>query len=524
MVRLSWLPYKEDYMKYKLLVSLASVVILANCIPSVVLNKLWKAEPKPGKSLAIVLSDKNISVDYTGDVKNEFGKGNMTALIKANVKALLYHDLVKEANFHDIWFDKVSSKSSKEILPPAEDNDLESKYAPPVNSNMVLIEHQADYVLLFYGFKIVSKGAVTYSSLDKPQFSDGPAFSLNATTSDEQPGSDFSPFSFEQALASGEFPIAQYPMPMTMPNPTMQQMNNYSYNSVGYSKDLAVSTRFVLWDVKQRCPVVHGFTRNSVSGYFTDYNNWKDIMDKTLGEIMEKTGMLCVKDTVKYTFNHKTDLDVIGTKDKIDLKTGRFKWLFANTITKNDIDSSDVAKMRADSKSAEEMELLSRHLFHFRVPTSPGAEIDTVGSFTKSLASGVRQDLSKSLPSVPCCSEELQKAFQNQALDHFSKFDYPVDTLNSASLELARADSIDYLLVYYGRFSQPKPDNEIKSLDDYDMNFYFNLIDARTNTTLAGYYGSFGNLFDYTSEKSPDKAIRVFEILSMANLKSRVHL
>jgi hypothetical protein len=301
-------------------------------------------------------------------------------------------------------------------------------------------------------------------------------------------------------------------------------MNNYSYNPPVFSKNLGITAKFVLWDVKQRCPVVHGVSKNNVSGYFTNYSNWKDVIDKTLGEMLDKTGMLYAFDTVNYTINQKKGLEVVGTKDKIDLKTKRFTWLFANTVTKNDIDSSDVKEIRSDSKSAEEMERSSGNEFHFRNPHTPGAELDTVGSFTKSLSADISIFVTKDRPSVACASAELQAAFQNQALDHFSKFDYPVDTLDNASRALAQADSIDYLLVYYGRFSQPKPNDEIKSLEDYDMNFYFNLIDVRTNTTLAEYYGDLGDLFDFTRGISKDKAIKVFEIISKAYIKSRVRL
>jgi hypothetical protein len=180
--------------------------------------------------------------------------------------------------------------------------------------------------------------------------------------------------------------------------------------------------------------------------------------------------------------------------------------------------------MKSHLKSAQDMEVSSKQLFHFRDPRTPGTELDTVGVFAKSLSADLREDLSKQYPSVSFCPEQLRNAFQDQVLEHFSKFDYPVDTLDNAARDLAKADSIDYLIVYYGRFSQPKPKDEIKSLDDYDMNFYCNLIDVRTNTTLAGYYGDFGDLFNYTKGKSPDEAIKVFEILSAANLKSRVRL
>jgi hypothetical protein len=517
-------------MKCKLLVSIIPIVLLFNCAPSVLLNERWAPAPESGKSLAIVLADASISVDYMGDVKNEFGIGNMKSLIKSNVKAILYHNLVKNAAFHDIWFDQLSTECSKEALPPAGDSRMESKYAPPANSNIALVNRPADYVLLFYGLAIVSHGGVSPFGLlenSTVRLAEAREFPGTPAAPCQAPGPDASGFaeysgSFEQAPGFDQaLPIAQYPMPV----PTMNtQMNNTSYFSPSFSKDLSVSARFVLWDVKQRCPIVHGFTKNTVSGYFTNYDNWKDIVDKTVSEILGRTGLLCAQDTVNYKFGNRSELQVVGTKDKIDLKTSRFKWLFANTITKNDIDSSDVKKIKSKSRSAEEMEHSTGNLFHFRNPRSPGAELDTVGLFTKSLFAYMREKVSKQFPSVAYCPEELQKAFQDQVLDHFSKFDYPVDTLDNATRDLARADSIDYLIVYYGRFSQSKPDDEIKSFQDNDMNFYFNLFDVRTNTTLTGYYGGFGDLFNYTNDKSQHNALNLFEIVSTAKLKSRVRL
>jgi hypothetical protein len=503
---------KEFAMRCKLLLGIVPVLILCNCVQSILLNKQWSPGNEQGKTLAIVLRDKSIQVDYSGDVKNEFGVGNMKTLIKANARAILYHGLIRSARFQDIWFDSLSAGCSKNVLPPANDNWLESKYAPPVNSTLELVNRQADYVLLFYGFYIKSQGG--FSNRTSP---DDPSYAFS-----EMPGS-FGGYSCFNGRSMGFGPSAQYPIPIPGPvfNPNV---NNYSFNPGVFSKDLGLTAKFVLWDVKQRCPVVHGFSKNNVSGYFTNYSNWKDIIDKTLSEMLEKTGMLYTLDTVNYTINQKAELQVVGTKDKIDLKTKRFTWLFAHTVTKNDIDSSDVKKIRSDSKSAEDMERSSGNEFHFRNPRTPGAELDTVGSFTKSLFADISRFVSKDRPSVAYGSAQLQAAFQNQVLDHFSKFDYPVDTLDNTSRALALADSIDYLLVYYGRFSQPKPDDEIKSLEEYDMNFYFNLIDVRTNTTLAGYYGDLGDLFDYTREKTAGKAVRVFEIISKAYIKSRVRL
>jgi hypothetical protein len=103
--------------------------------------------------LAIVIPDSVIHVEYKGNVKDEFGEGNMDSLIRVNVKNMLVERVIKKTYFGNAWLDQFSSPFQT----------VEKKLAdgfyiriPKDTPATLLSKSNTDYVLSFYKMNINS--------------------------------------------------------------------------------------------------------------------------------------------------------------------------------------------------------------------------------------------------------------------------------------------------------------------------------------------------------------------------------
>ena len=202
---------------------------LSGCVPSVQLGSAWSLAGRVGRSLAIILPDENFEVAYSGSVKDEFGKGDMNALIRKNVREILVRRIKQKTCFKDVWVDKFGSEIPTTASRMSDGIEIG---VPRQGTDVALAQSQADYILCLANVRIST------------------SIMLNMT---------------------GMVPTS-------------------------YSKELYMTTRFYLWDTRQKCVAESGYTSNKDdNGFYTDINNWIYIADVTINEIFEKTSFLLTK-------------------------------------------------------------------------------------------------------------------------------------------------------------------------------------------------------------------------------------
>lgn len=439
-----------------------ALFIFCSCTPSVVLNRQWPQTRPEGKTLAIIIPDKRFQVNYSGNVENEFGKGEMDALIRQNVISLIRSWITRNSCFSDAWLDKIRPSISSISIPVSGDPAKSTMSVPKDKSVVSLENRQADYILCFDKINVRSSISVYMNS-------------------------------------------------------------GGSLLTASYSKDLTITTNFYIWDVNQRCLVVSGYTSNTkLGGSYTDRNDWLAAIDQTMREIFEKPSFIGDTITRVYKIGGKKEFKVSGPKNKINIQGSRIKWLIANLITKNDIDASDAKKVRPDFKFRGDKVEESQALFHYMNPATPGTEVDENCIFTKLFAQILGKSLPQFLPLAAPGSKEMRIVFETQLSGHFSKFDYPIDSLDNPVLNYARSDSTDYLIVFYTRFTQPKKGDKIDDLNENDLNFYCNIVKVGTNMSVVEYHGDLDDVLDYSDSKTINEAIVKYCSIAFANIKARM--
>jgi hypothetical protein len=432
---------------YQFLICLS--VILCQCGSSLVLNKKWERTDALGKSLAIVFPEKNISIQYAaGDVKNEFGEGDKISSIKKAVLPLLRNQMLINTAFQNIWFDDLAKTISCKSRSIHCERGQISLTEPIERCNVVLENHQSDFVLIIDHFYISA-----------------------------------------------------------------------SLSTMSYCMNLTVSMSFILWDVNQKQLVSYGYVKNSGAGFhFIDINSWKSAFTRDVIEMFEGTGLIPASYETQININqHAMDLQCY--RDKIALKGKKIRFLAANTITKNDIDSGDIKNILKKKIKFKTRPFPFEDNFYFMPSSVPGTCVDSASSFNRLYTSLVGNEMSTLYPNT--VAEKPVESFQEQVLNHFAEFDYPIDTLNSATINWAREDSLDYLIVFYSRFTQPKPDDDVEKLDNYDINYYCNIIDVKNNISFTDCYLDYDDINQFSTDESLMTVTKTFIKIALIKLKAR---
>jgi hypothetical protein len=125
---------------------LALPVVFLGCTPSIQLNPKWSQDVVGEKKLAVILPEEKISVSYSGSVKDEFGAGDPTTLIRKNVIDLLIKRTVEKTRFKNVWSDNYSAEVPMESRACSDG----IKMGVPIGGTAVtLSQGRPDYVLCF---------------------------------------------------------------------------------------------------------------------------------------------------------------------------------------------------------------------------------------------------------------------------------------------------------------------------------------------------------------------------------------
>jgi hypothetical protein len=194
------------------------------------------ANKNASPTLAICISDEKPSIDYTGNVEDEFGKGETNDLIWAFFKDQLAKDIKQNSIFSSITYDKLSRQPPTQARTVKVDNKGDVSFTLPVDGDAVAIETTSPDVVLFLDKIIIT------SKLD----------------------------------VSG--------------SPGYYAGNMYMAGSFNSQKDLVYEAKMILWDNNAKQVVSYGFIRVVDSNKFAvSKEDWLSLTEEFTGKILEGT-------------------------------------------------------------------------------------------------------------------------------------------------------------------------------------------------------------------------------------------
>jgi hypothetical protein len=137
--------------KLAVLVSIACLFLFCGGVETTIIRtqgySFSNANPAP--KLAICVSDERPSIDYTGNVEEEFGKGEKNDLIWAFFKDQLAKDIKRNSIFSSINYDRLSSQPSTQARTVTVDNLGDVSFTLPADGAAVACETTSPDVVLF---------------------------------------------------------------------------------------------------------------------------------------------------------------------------------------------------------------------------------------------------------------------------------------------------------------------------------------------------------------------------------------
>ena len=112
-----------------------------------------------GKKVGVIIHDDSISINYKGDVENEFGKGNTNELIKNYFFTDFPKHLQDSSVFSEVYMDSCIDKCDfkKGIVTPGSRDQIERKFYMPDSGQIVQLNNGTpDYILILQKFGISS--------------------------------------------------------------------------------------------------------------------------------------------------------------------------------------------------------------------------------------------------------------------------------------------------------------------------------------------------------------------------------
>jgi hypothetical protein len=275
---------KMGYFKIYALVS-TFILIFSGCSP-VYISKLdsnYTGTKITDASLAIAPID-SITVDYTGDVKDEFGEGDKTVLIEKHFREVLLSALKVESSFKDVVYGDYSEqpKFSEKSY------DLGDVYKLhvdiPADSNQIKFQNSnPDFILFIQDLYIGIEYYDSWSLLNR---------------NEDNIASSYSVYSGNNCLTENDFGNTggvnyQMPIPSPMPNPAFSNM----YYGTSKSKYLIYKFKFYFWDNKKHRVVTYGriLSKSKAEDHalgmveIIRINNWYEIDGDMIFRLLDRT-------------------------------------------------------------------------------------------------------------------------------------------------------------------------------------------------------------------------------------------
>lgn len=221
-----------------------------------------KADAPP--KLAICIGSQTPAINYTGNVENEFGKGDPKELIWAFFKKQVQKDVANGSIFASVEYDELAAQpqTQPKTIDVNEKGDM-SFSVPVKGSSLSCKSTTPDVVLILDDISIVSDFKIS-GNRERIDLASGDIGQSRAL------------FFSNGAPVSGQFPMPVYNPPMYHTGP-----------SFSTSKDLIYEAKMILWDNNAKDVVSYGFLyaidENSLTVTMDDWlENTQRFVDKIL--------------------------------------------------------------------------------------------------------------------------------------------------------------------------------------------------------------------------------------------------
>jgi hypothetical protein len=267
------------YLKTWVVISIViTITIISGCAPIYVskLDSNYTDTKINGASLTIAPVD-SITIDYLGNVKDEFGEGDQKVLIRNHFNENLLNGLRNKSTFNDIVYDIYSEQprfSGKSL-------DLGDAYKLhiriPADSNQITFENsEPDFILFIQNLFIGTES--------------DPSWALHNKHEDNLVSSLYPEENSLTANFYGNNSNVYYQMPMPMPKPSYTYM---PYNTYSTTKYLRYKFNFYFWDNKKHQIVTYGrvLARSQAQGMIQiiRMGNWLEIDEDVISRLLECT-------------------------------------------------------------------------------------------------------------------------------------------------------------------------------------------------------------------------------------------
>jgi hypothetical protein len=384
-------------MRFSGIVGIIFILLCSDCATIVQINKDWKKDKCETRSLAIVGLGDKIKVDFEGTVEQEFGEGKKEILIQNVFSKITQQQIMRNTCFHDAGIDSFFNKPKFFTKSVSNASEIYKINIPIPESECKLANLSPDYILIFENLKIISR--LPYSD----------SAGLN------------SPF----------------------------------------RKTLRYKGSFVLWDNKQKQPVVYGDISENENSFGTVYSTWVELANMMIKDMFSKTPFLLQEKEVDYIFN-KSTFSVYVFSPKFDL--GKFKtgFIVTNNFIRKEIDASSPENSTGKTSLSDKSQMVLLEKINREMP---GISIDSLSMFTKLFKAELSKKMSPFFPKTINPFNEIQSLIERRVRTYFRTLDRPPDSLSEEAIRAAKEDSLDYLAIFIPRYTVPKNNEVVEEID-----------------------------------------------------------
>jgi hypothetical protein len=260
---------------------LTGCLALMSCAPvyKTVVEKDYESQ-KIHDATLIIAPPVNMTIDYFGNVKDEFGEGDPQKLILKHFKEAVLKKLVEYSTFSSVAFDTFAMRPSfHQVKFEMGDAFGLTIDLPGDTATIPFATMTPDFVLFLQDLAIGTES-----------INDGSAYGNNET--DQSPESGYCSYSRQAAAGSFAFQTGAMnygPPPMSSPMPQM-----FFYPSTPKSKYLRYKCGFAFWDNRKHRVAAYGkiFSKSKADSYglgvvqIIRIANWQEIDDRFVQSIL----------------------------------------------------------------------------------------------------------------------------------------------------------------------------------------------------------------------------------------------
>ncbi len=221
-------------------------------------------------TMAVIVPNEDIRIDYSGDVEPEFGPGNQDSLIYAYFKRAVVERMTSETSLSDAFY--ASYEEPKTYMPAVKEISIRGngirEIEIPENGTQYDLGQSADFVLIIDKLFIGTSMETNHYWASKGTF-----VRQNGTP-------------YHTTIPGGPYGVNSF----TPPKPPMPPYQPRMHSTV--TKELVCASNIVIWDNNKGTLVAYGHVKASVGSSFIPVvvmATWERLMDDYVETIFEDT-------------------------------------------------------------------------------------------------------------------------------------------------------------------------------------------------------------------------------------------